>query len=255
MAQSPSIKREKWIRLSLTWLVVILVSVVIIYPLVWTVGASLNAGNSLLSTSIIPENVSFQHYADLFNGNVNYLTWYWNSMKISFLTMVLTLISVSFTAYAFSRFRFKGRQNGLMLFLLLQMIPQFSALIAIFVLSQLLGLINSHLALVLIYVGGMIPMNTWLMKGYLDAIPKDLDESARMDGASSFRIFIEIIMPLSRPILAVVALFSFTGPLGISSSPAPSCVPRINTRCLLVCITWWRKKWVPATPPTRRGRC
>lgn len=180
MAQSPSIKREKWIRLSLTWLVVILVSVVIIYPLVWTVGASLNAGNSLLSTSIIPENLSFQHYADLFNGNVNYLTWYWNSMKISFLTMVLTLISVSFTAYAFSRFRFKGRQNGLMLFLLLQ----------------------------------MIPMNTWLMKGYLDAIPKDLDESARMDGASSFRIFIEIIMPLSRPILAVVALFSFTGPLG-----------------------------------------
>ncbi len=162
-------------------------------------------------------------------------------MKISFLTMVLTLISVSFTAYAFSRFRFKGRQNGLMLFLLLQMIPQFSALIAIFVLSQLLGLINSHLALVLIYVGGMIPMNTWLMKGYLDAIPKDLDESARMDGASSFRIFIEIIMPLSRPILAVVALFSFTGPLGISSSPAPSCAPRINTRCLSVCITWWRK--------------
>ncbi len=78
------------------------------------------------------------------------------------------------------------------------------------------------------------------MKGYLDAIPKDLDESARMDGASSFRIFIEIIMPLSRPILAV-ALFSFTGPLGISSSPAPSCVPRINTRCLLVCITRWRK--------------
>lgn len=87
-------------------------------------------------------------------------------MKISFMTMVLTLISVSFTAYAFSRFRFKGRQNGLMLFLLLQMIPQFSALIAIFVLSQLLGLINSHLALVLIYVGGMIPMNTSLMKGY-----------------------------------------------------------------------------------------
>lgn len=134
-------------------------------------------------------------------------------MKISFLTMVLTLISVSFTAYAFSRFRFKGRQNGLMLFLLLQMIPQFSALIAIFVLSQLLGLINSHRAGADLR-RGMIPMNTGLMKGYLDAIPKDLDESARMDGASSFRIFIEIIMPLSRPILAVVALFSFTGPLG-----------------------------------------
>ncbi len=139
MAKSQSIKREKWVRLSLSWLVIVLVSTIIIYPLIWTIGASLNAGNSLLSTSIIPENLSFQHYADLFNGQVNYMTWYWNSMKISFLTMVLTLISVSFTAYAFSRFRFKGRQNGLMLFLLLQMIPQFSALIAIFVLSQLLG--------------------------------------------------------------------------------------------------------------------
>jgi hypothetical protein len=122
MAQSQSIKREKWIRLSLSWLVILLVSTIIIYPLVWTVGASLNAGNSLLSSSIIPENLSFQHYADLFNGQVNYMTWYWNSMKISFMTMVLTLISVSFTAYAFSRFRFKGRQNGLMLFLLLQLL-------------------------------------------------------------------------------------------------------------------------------------
>lgn len=125
MAKSGSIKRERWIRLSLTRLVVLAVSAIIIYPLVWTVGASLNAGNSLLSSSIIPENASLQHYRDLFNGTVPYLTWYWNSMKISFLTMVLTLISVSCTAYAFSRFRFKGRQNGLMLFLLLQMIRSF----------------------------------------------------------------------------------------------------------------------------------
>lgn len=209
-----SIKHERFVRLALTYFVVFIVSVSIIYPLVWTVGASLNPGNSLMSSSIIPENVSFEHYEDLFNGKTNYLIWYWNSLKISVATMVLTLIFVSFTAYSFSRFRFTGRKNGLMLFLLLQMIPQFSALIAIFVLSQMLGLVNSHLALILIYVGGMIPMNTYLMKGYLDAIPKDLDESARMDGAGHFRIFIEIIMPLAKPIIAVIALFSFTGPLG-----------------------------------------
>ena len=207
-----SIKHERFVRLALTYFVVFIVSVIIIYPLVWTVGASLNPGNSLMSSSIIPENVSFEHYEDLFNGKTNYLIWYWNSLKISVATMVLTLIFVSFTAYSFSRFRFTGRKNGLMLFLLLQMIPQFSALIAIFVLSQMLGLVNSHLALILIYVGGMIPMNTYLMKGYLDAIPKDLDESARMDGAGHFRIFIEIIMPLAKPIIAVIALFSFTGP-------------------------------------------
>lgn len=209
-----SIKHERFVRLALTYFVVFIVSIIIIYPLVWTVGASLNPGNSLMSSSIIPEKVSFEHYQDLFNGKTNYLLWYWNSIKISVATMVLTLIFVSFTAYSFSRFRFTGRKNGLMLFLLLQMIPQFSALIAIFVLSQMLGLVNSHLALILIYVGGMIPMNTYLMKGYLDAIPKDLDESARMDGAGHFRIFIEIIMPLAKPIIAVIALFSFTGPLG-----------------------------------------
>ncbi len=209
-----SIKRQTHIRLGLTWLVIGFVSLLITYPLVWTVGASLNPGNSLMSSSIIPKNISFEHYAALFNGQVDYVTWYWNSMKISFFTMVLTLIFVSFTAYSFSRFRFVGRKNGLVLFLLLQMIPQFSALIAIFVLSQMLGLVNSHLALVLIYVGGMIPMNTYLMKGYIDAIPRDMDESARMDGAGHFRIFCEIIMPLSKPIIAVIALFSFTGPLG-----------------------------------------
>lgn len=209
-----SIKHQTHIRLGLTWLVIGFVSLLIIYPLVWTVGASLNPGNSLMSSSIIPKNISLEHYAALFNGQVDYVTWYWNSMKISFFTMVLTLIFVSFTAYSFSRFRFVGRKNGLVLFLLLQMIPQFSALIAIFVLSQMLGLVNSHLALVLIYVGGMIPMNTYLMKGYIDAIPRDMDESARMDGAGHFRIFCEIIMPLSKPIIAVIALFSFTGPLG-----------------------------------------
>lgn len=209
-----SIKRQTHIRLGLTWLVIGFVSLLIIYPLVWTVGASLNPGNSLMSSSIIPKNISLEHYTALFNGQVDYVTWYWNSMKISFFTMVLTLIFVSFTAYSFSRFRFVGRKNGLVLFLLLQMIPQFSALIAIFVLSQMLGLVNSHLALVLIYVGGMIPMNTYLMKGYIDAIPRDMDESARMDGAGHFRIFCEIIMPLSKPIIAVIALFSFTGPLG-----------------------------------------
>ncbi|MGL4819219.1 MAG: sugar ABC transporter permease, partial [Bacilli bacterium] len=102
--------------------------------------------------------------------------------------------------------------NGLLLFLVLQMIPTFSALIALFVLANMLGLVDSHLALVFVYVGGSIPMNTYLMKGYLDSIPRELDESARMDGASHWRIYWQIIMPLAKPILAVVAIFQFIGP-------------------------------------------
>lgn len=201
---------------ALAYILLIAVCVIIIYPLLWTIGASFNPGNSLVSTSIIPKNPTNEHYVKLFagEGNLFYKQWYLNSLKISVFTMLLSLISVSFTAYAFSRFRFKGRKNGLTLFMLLQMIPQFSALTAIFVLGQMLGLINSHWLLILIYVGGQIPMNSYLLKGYMDTIPMDLDEGARIDGASRTRIFWQIIIPLSRPMLAVVAMNGFTGPLG-----------------------------------------
>ena len=201
---------------ALAYILLIAVCVIIIDPLLWTIGASFNPGNSLVSTSIIPKNPTNEHYVKLFagEGNLFYKQWYLNSLKISVFTMLLSLISVSFTAYAFSRFRFKGRKNGLTLFMLLQMIPQFSALTAIFVLGQMLGLINSHWLLILIYVGGQIPMNSYLLKGYMDTIPMDLDESARIDGASRTRIFWQIIIPLSRPMLAVVAMNGFTGPLG-----------------------------------------
>ena len=119
------------------------------------------------------------------------------------------LLPIHFHAY-----RFVGRKNGLTGFLLLQMIPNFAALIAIYVLATLTGLLDTHIGLICIYVGGQIPMNTWLMKGYLDTIPKELDESAKIDGAGNFRIFFQIVMPLAKPIIAVIALFSFIAPFG-----------------------------------------
>jgi arabinogalactan oligomer / maltooligosaccharide transport system permease protein len=209
-------KGNKFIRLLTSHAILIIMGVIIIYPLLWTVGASFNPGNSLVSNSIIPKNPTLDHYKELFAGNesLQYVNWYLNSLKISVFTMIGSVITVSFTAYAFSRFRFKGRKNALTMFLLLQMIPQFSALIALFVLAQLLGMMNSHWLLILLYIGGTIPMNTYLMKGYMDSIPLDLDESAKIDGASNTRIFLQIIMPLSRPMLAVVAMNGFTGPLG-----------------------------------------
>lgn len=209
-------KARKNVSLAATYIILAAVMVIIIYPLLWTIGASFNPGNSLISTSIIPSNPTLAHYKELFAGkeSLQYGQWYLNSLKISVFTMIGSVISVSFTAYAFSRFKFRGRKNGLTLFLLLQMIPQFSALVALFVLAQMLGLMNNHWLLILLYIGGQIPMNTYLMKGYMDSIPMDLDESAKIDGASNTRIFWQIIMPLSRPMLAVVAMNGFTGPLG-----------------------------------------
>jgi arabinogalactan oligomer / maltooligosaccharide transport system permease protein len=210
-----SMKKNKLIRLTVSYLIILAVIFVVVYPLLWVIGSSLNPGQSLSGSRMFPENPTLAHYQYLFDlDKSNYLLWYWNSMKISVATMVLTVISVSLTAYSFSRYRFIGRKNGLLTFLILQMVPNFAALIAIFVLATRTGLIDTHLGLILVYVGGQIPMNTWLMKGYLDTIPKELDESAKMDGAGHLRIFWQIVMPLAKPIIAVVALFSFIAPLG-----------------------------------------
>jgi arabinogalactan oligomer / maltooligosaccharide transport system permease protein len=206
-----SIKTAKRIRLTLSYLVLLSAVAIVIYPIIWVIGSSFNPGNTLSSSTIIPENATLAHYKKLFS-ETDYLIWYWNTLKICFITMVLSVIFIGLTAYAFSRYKFVGRKNGLMLFLILQMIPQFVAILAIYILAFQVGLLDTHLALILVYVGGLIPMNTYLAKNYYDTIPKELDESARIDGAGHFRIFWQIILPLSKPILAVIALFSFISP-------------------------------------------
>lgn len=203
----------KTLKLTLSYLIIVIMALIILYPLIWVFGASLTRGTSISSFNIIPKNPTWDHYKELFDMEKSlYLKWYWNTLKICLISMLASLITISLMAYAFSRYRFVGRKNGLIAFLILQMIPNFAALIAIFVLANVTGLINTHFGLILIYIGGAIPMNTWLMKGYLDSIPKELDESARMDGAGHFRIYWQIIMPLAKPMLAVVAVFSFITP-------------------------------------------
>ncbi|PKR85447.1 sugar ABC transporter permease [Heyndrickxia camelliae] len=208
-----SMKRQKFIRLTITYIILAIVAVIIIYPVLWIIGSSLNPGDSLSGSSIIPKHATFAHYRELFDlDKSKYFLWYWNTLKICFFTMVLAVLMIALMGYSFSRYRFKGRKYSLMTFLILQMIPNFAALIAIYVLALQTHLIDKHIGLILFYVGGLLPMNTWLAKGYFDTIPKELDESARMDGAGHFRIFWQIILPLAKPILAVIALFSFISP-------------------------------------------
>ncbi|GEN54457.1 sugar ABC transporter permease [Halobacillus faecis] len=204
---------KRILQLTFSYIVILAMITIILYPILWIVGSSFNPGNSLSGSSIIPENATLKHYKELFDpAQSDYLIWYWNTIKICVLTMLFSVALVCMTAYSFSRFRFVGRKNGLMTFLILQMIPNFAALIAIYALANLTGLLDTHLALILVYTGGAIPMNTYLMKGYLDTIPKELDESARMDGAGNFRIFWQIVMPLAKPMIAVICLFTFITP-------------------------------------------
>ncbi|WP_438321244.1 sugar ABC transporter permease [Staphylococcus pseudintermedius] len=187
--------------------------VVILYPLLWTFGISLNPGTTLYGAKMIPDNATFANYIYLLTDeNSQYLTWYKNTLLVASANALFSVIFVTLTSYAFSRYRFVGRKYGLITFLILQMFPVLMAMVAIYILLNTIGLLDSLLGLTLVYIGGSIPMNAFLVKGYFDTIPKELDESAKIDGASHMRIFFQIMLPLAKPILAVVALFNFMGP-------------------------------------------
>lgn len=187
--------------------------VIIAYPLLWTFGLSLNPGTSLYGAKMIPENWSLTHYEWLFfDPRSDYLTWYKNTLIVAFATSFFSTLIVALVAYAFSRYRFTGRKYGLYAFLLLQMFPVLMAMVALYILLNTVNLLDSLLGLIIVYVGASIPMNAFLVKGYFDTIPRDLDESAKLDGAGHLRIFFTIMLPLAKPILAVVALFNFMAP-------------------------------------------
>lgn len=206
-------KTKNVLELTAIYAIIAVMFVVIFYPLLWAFGLSLNPGTSLYGAKMIPENWSFVHYEWLFfDPRSNYLTWYKNTLIVAFATSLASTFFVSLVAYAFSRYRFVGRKNGLYAFLLLQMFPGLMAMVALYIILNIVGLLDNLLGLILIYVGGSIPMNAFLVKGYFDTIPRELDESAKIDGAGHFRIFFQIMLPLAKPILAVVALFNFMAP-------------------------------------------
>ncbi|GMN99522.1 sugar ABC transporter permease [Geobacillus sp. NFOSA3] len=206
-------KTKSRIEVTLIYLFIAFMFVIIAYPLLWTISMSFNPGTSLYSASLIPEKPSLEHYKWLFTSpQSDYLLWYKNSLFVAFANSILSVFFTALIAYAFSRYQFVGRKMGLYLFLVLQMFPSLMAMVALYILLNMLGLLDSLWGLILIYVGGQIPFNAWLVKGYFDTIPRELDEAARIDGAGHLAVFFRIMLPLAKPILAVVALFNFMAP-------------------------------------------
>ncbi|NGZ18112.1 sugar ABC transporter permease [Vibrio aestuarianus] len=180
-------------------------------PVLWTVLASFKPGSNMFSSSFSGWDFSLKHYVALFQ-DTPYLQWYLNTFALATANMIISLVVVTMTAYVFSRYRFKGKRNVLMGVLVLQMFPAFLSMTAIYILLSKLNMIDTYAGLLFVYVAGSLPFMTWLVKGYFDAIPTSLDEAAKIDGAGHMTIFIEIILPLAKPILVFVALVSFTGP-------------------------------------------
>lgn len=203
------------INLSLIYIVLISWSIVIIWPLYQMVVSAFNGrqGQYLRLNDVF--EFSLEHFHYLFSETL-YLTWVKNTIIIAVTTAVLTLIIVSFTGYAYSRYRFKGRKASLMAIMLIQTIPSFAGITAYFtihsIVSDFVPMFSRQMMLILIYTGGSIASNTFILKGYIDSISLELDDAAKIDGCSNLQIYRLIIMPIARPMLAIIALWSFIGP-------------------------------------------
>ena len=181
-----------------------------IYPILTILQVALRPANAIYtkSLSIIPPNATFDNFRQAFI-QYDLLNWLIHSLIVSSSACVFSVI-VSVTAgYAFSRFEFRGKKMGLSLILVTQMFPLAMTLLPLYLMIINLKMTNSYLALAVIYVSTSIPFNIWMMKGFYDTIPKSLEESAYVDGASVFRSFYQIILPLAKPAVALTALFSF----------------------------------------------
>ena len=207
-----SAKFSRFLGRFFTYFYMVILSIIIIYPLLITVSSAFKAGNITAFSLDLNIEWTLINFQRLFE-ETDYLSWYKNTLIVAITTMVAQVFLVTLAGYAYSRYKFIGRKKSLLFFLIVQMVPTMAALTAFFVMALLLGAINKFWFLSLIYIGGGIPMNTWLMKGYFDTVPYDLDESANLDGAGHFRIFWQIVLPLVRPMIAVQALWAFMGPL------------------------------------------
>jgi arabinogalactan oligomer/maltooligosaccharide transport system permease protein len=206
--------KETWWR-HLVGIVAVLFS---LFPIAYVASGAFSAVPSISAAKLIPDKLSLHNFWILFHDpSTHYVRWYANTMIIAAVTAIFTVLIGALAAYAFSRFRFKGRRMGLLSLLLIQMFPQLLLIVAIYLIVLhtgdvfgVLGL-NTLTGLIVVYLGGAMGVNTWLLKGFFDTIPAELDESARVDGATPAQVFWGVVLPLAAPVLAVIALFSFIG--------------------------------------------
>lgn len=208
-----SLKTNRIISKILTYAYLITLSIIIIFPILVTISSAFKPGNVIAFTLNLNSNWTLDNFTKLFTDTL-YGQWYLNTIIVALITMLVQVTIITLTGYAYSRYDFIGRKKSLLFFLIVQMVPTTASLTAFFVMAWLFNALNQYWFLILIYVGGGIPMNAWLMKGYFDTVPYDLDESAKLDGAGHFKTFYQIVLPLVKPMIAVQALWAFMGPFG-----------------------------------------
>ena len=210
---------RKWLRV-LGWrhAIALLAIAFALFPLVWMASASFDQLGKFNTQSLIPQYRGLDNYRLLWeNPDQPYWRWMRNSVLIASINAVVQLAIGATAAYALSRFRYRGRKTTLMTILIIQMFPQLLAVTAFYVIFAALREsipfmdFGNPIALLVIFAGGALGINAWMLKGFFDSIPSEIDESAKIDGASHGQIYVRIILPLALPMLSVVALLSFIG--------------------------------------------
>ncbi len=218
---------QKRFSIAIRMVIALLLIFFSVFPVLWIISASFSSSQSLSTQTLIPPKPSLINYQRLFGldptykfGDLVFQKWIFNSIKVSTISTLLSLAITTMAAYAFSRMRFSGRVTILKAILLIQVFPTLVTIVAIYVLVFQIGEIiprlglNTHAGLIMVYLGGSMGINIWLMKGFLDTIPRAIDESGMVDGATHFQIFYYLLLPLLRPILVVIGILSFIGTYG-----------------------------------------
>ncbi|MBW3083835.1 hypothetical protein KEM60_00013 [Austwickia sp. TVS 96-490-7B] len=181
--------------------------VIAVFPIAWITLASFKPAAQISSLNPLV-SPSLDNYIRLLS-TTEFLTWFWNSVSLAIFTMIIGITMSATAGYALSRFNFPGRRTLMWTFLITQMFPVSILIVPIYTIMSTLGLINTHASLVFAYCTIAVPFCTWMLKGYFDSIPQELDEAAQIDGLGPFGTFWRVILPLARPGLAVTAFYTF----------------------------------------------
>jgi multiple sugar transport system permease protein len=183
---------------------------VILFPVFWMASSSLKPSSEMFARNLtmLPINWTLENYRNVWEGT-SFPTYFWNSFKVAAISTAISVVISMYAAYAIARIHFPGRHAYGLLLLITQMFPHILLVIPLFIIIQRMGLLNTHLALIIAYTSFSLPFTVWLMRGFFEAIPKELEEAAAIDGASQLLTFHRVILPLAGPGLAAVTMFGF----------------------------------------------
>lgn len=193
-----------------TYIILTVFSIAVLIPILWMVSTAFKTASETMTTNPvwIPKKIAFDSYIKLWK-EYPFTQWFKNSFTITMCSMIICVICACLAGYGLTRFKFPGRSAMLTFILVTQMFPSVMLLVPFYSVISKLGLINTHLGLILVYTSFTMPFCTWMMVGFFKALPLELDEAARLDGASEWKTFVRVILPLTIPGIASTSIYAF----------------------------------------------